>query len=325
MKAPPYLTEWKQQRLRNDCAWACFCMLMSSWGVDVEPEEIIAKSPLPFLIEYDEGEDCLRAGLLVQRTEVFNAISYRYELDYLEKQTIHWTTFQNFANRLLVTGIPFMTGISTGALPAPIYKKIEKSKSSPQRHAVVITQFDDQYYHGLDPDGGLNRAKRHEFNEIEHLVSFMLDSSELKNGLEKRRNNRFLMGYLQPSATHKSPDTEALIKTSYAAAMVFLDKANRMIEHLTDQATYDEFSRFVGAYIKPIAMDLRFAIEIRNKKLGKKTQLSPVLMQLQDVTISIQKRLKGGKKPEPSKLGRLKKVILNTDKFLHQHIGSFSF
>jgi hypothetical protein len=264
------------------------------------------------------------AGLLVQRSEVFNAISYRYGLDYFEKKTLHRTPFLKFSNRLLITGIPFMTSISIGSLPAPIYKKIKKGKSSPPRHAVVITQFDNHGYYGLDPDAGLDRTKRYEFNETEHLVGFVLDSSELKNGLREGRNNLFLLGYLQASSTSEPPDMEALVEASSGAVEVFLDRANRVIECLTDQLNYDEFSRLVAAYIKPIALDLRIAIEILEMQSGTKTQMAPLLRQLQDKTISIQKALQYGKLRKGTKIKSLEKLILNTVEAMHQHIASFS-
>ncbi len=273
---------WKHQRLNNGCAWTCLAMLLSRWGIDIETEQLIAESIIPYLIEYSTIDKSFRAGMLVQHTDVFNSITQPYGLEHIDKRFSDWAAYRKKAMHLLQEGIPFMTSIAVEFIPLPAYDKFRKSGVESHGHAVVIFGCDEEGFHGLDPDGGLDRSRLYQFDSVKDKVQFRITSDNLRKGLEQKPGRSFLIGWHRAVEPEQGPDMSDYLRRSRESVTVFRNRMNAFNEEINSSAdlSYETFMERVYSLIKPIALDLRAAIETIDPKSECQRKLSDELLKL---------------------------------------------
>ncbi len=298
-------------------------MLLSKWGINLEPEDIVANSPIPFLLEYDEDNDCFLAGMLVQRNEVFNAISIPYGLSHVDWRGKDWDEYRYMAIKLLQNGIPFMTGIAAKAIPLSSYDHhLREKRNSLHGHAVVISEYDGEYFHGFDPSGGLDRSRRYSFDEVKNRISFRLDPGQFRSGLELKQGKSFHIGYQQSEISPVLPYMIPIYERSKAALSIFSEKMRTLITSLTDEPSNIEICRIMIDYIKPIVLDLRIALEIHYEHNNNESNLCASLGMLRDLVLFLRTAIRNQQNIDTRKINELSGVIHDVISELHRHFRS---
>ena len=113
-------------------------------------------------------------------------------------------------------------------------------------------------------------------------------------GIEARRTNIFIIGYLQKALSIKD-ELYSLLMESRKSAKRYTEILNQRINRLINNneiVDYNEFYQFIMDMIKPLALDLRNALkaialptEIEKNLMGK-------LYEYQCSTMAFQKKLK---------------------------------
>ncbi len=309
---------WKHQRLNNGCAWTCLASLLSHRGIDIETEQLVAESIIPYLIEYSSTDNSLRAGMQIQHTDVFNSITLHYGLEHIDHRFSEWPSYRKKAMYLLGEGIPFMTSIAINSIPLPAYDKFRKSCGESRGHAVVIFGFDEEGFHGLDPDGGLDRSVFHQFDSVKDEVQFRITSDNLRKGLEQKPGRSFRIGWQRPVEPGHCPDMSDHLRRSRESVTVFRNRMNAFNEEMKCSAhlSYETFMERVYSIIKPITLDLFTAIETIDPKSECQIKLSDELRKLR---IMIQEQQSNFESDNVSSLTRIADSICI---LLTEHIKS---
>ena len=278
----PDRIQWKHQRLNNGCAWTCLAMLLSHWGIDIETEQLVAESIIPYLIDYNRSDESFSAGMQIQHTDVFNSITRQFELEHIDTRFPGWASYRKKAILLLGKGIPFMTSIANRSIPLSGYDKLRKSGGNPRGHAVVIYDFDDEGFCGLDPDGGLDRSQFYQFDSVKDKVRFKINSNTLRNGLAQKPDGSYLIGWQRPMESVQVMDMSDYIRRSKKAIPVFQNRMNAFHKDITSSAhiSYETFMEWVHSMIKPFTIDLFTAIETIEQKLECQQKLADELQKL---------------------------------------------
>ena len=277
--------QWKHQRLNNGCAWTCLAILLSRWSINIEVEQLIARSIIPYLIEYCSADNAFRAGMQVQHTEVFNSITQPFGLEHIDQRFSGWDSFHRKAVQLLGEGIPFMTCIATRSIPLSAYDILRKSGGESRGHAVVIFGYDDEEYLGLDPDGGLDRSGFYNFDSIKDKVQFRIKPDDLRNGLERKPGKSYLIGWQKPAEPGQFPEMSDYLNISRESVRIFRNRMKVFIEEINGTAhlSHETFMERIHSMIKPITLDLVTAIETIEQKSKCQLQLSDELLKLRKV------------------------------------------
>ena len=282
--------QWKQQHINNACVPACLAMLLSEHDINKEDYDIIAESKMSYMIGYDDALESFTAGVLMQSKEVLNLVPNNLGLEYIEKKFDNRAQYLSYAKGLLENDIPFITSVAKVSLPCPCYSHNNNSSG----HAVVIFNFKDDCFYIYDPDGGINRDKENRFIDVEKIISYTIHSARLLEGIEARRTNIFIIGYLQKALSIKD-ELYSLLMESRKSAKRYTEILNQRINRLINNneiVDYNEFYQFIMDMIKPLALDLRNALkaialptEIEKNLMGK-------LYEYQCCTMAFQKKLK---------------------------------
>lgn len=288
---------WKMQHINNSCACACFAMLLSNFGIDKEDYEVIEESIIPYMIQYDEAENKFQAGMLVQHTDVFNSMSKKYGLEYVPLKCDNWQIYYDEVKKLIKQNIPFMTGISAKYIPSFGYDKVRRGNSKSNGHTIVVYGHSGSYFHIFDPSAGLDRKKEYQYEQVKKLVSINISEKRLKEGIEDKEGERFIIGYLKQTSSFELPDLVPYLETSRKSIFEFRNKMHNLQNILTDKnekITYETFMEYIYRYIKPIALDFRNTIEVIRQKKAAQKKLFENLGKLQEIAISYQHELKAG-------------------------------
>ena len=273
---------WKHQRLSNGCAWTCLATLLSRRGIDIETEQLVAESVIPYLIEYSSTDDSFRAGMLVQHADVFNSITQPYGLEHIDERYSEWTSYRKKAMHLLGEGIPIMTSISIKSISLPAYDQFRKSCGESRGHAVVIFGYDEEGFHGLDPDGGLDRSRFYQFDSVKDKVQFRITPDNLRKGLEQKKGRSFLIGWQRPAEQGHGPDMSDYLRRSRESVTVLRNRMSTFNEEIncSTHMSYETFMESVYTMFKPITLDLRAAVETIDPKSECQVKLSDELRKL---------------------------------------------
>ncbi len=306
---------WKQQKYNNSCAWDCLCILFSAWGVETDTYHLVGSSPIPYLIRTLEDGNFLQAGMLVQSEEVINAVTGLFGFSFRNHRFTSCDEFFSFAGSCLSGGNPFMTSIPGHFVP--LWDSSIRIQPSSKRHALVIGSFSNSCYCGFDPDGGLDRGKVYDYREVKDKVSFRVEESELRTMLESDAGHQPIIGCLQPANTTESSDVcSELIAESLPSIDIFCDRASQF-DYSDPQAL-----TVITDIIKPIALDLRIAVEILDKNNHRNSELARLLGELESNTLTARRTLSNGRVIAPDIQARLKLQIRETGHLLRGHCES---
>ncbi len=287
--------KWKMQHINNGCASACFAILLSQHGIDKEDFEVIEETYMPFLVYYDIERDIFRAGVMMQNYDTFNNMSKKYHLEYVENEYSTWDAFSGGANNLLKSNNPFMTGMARRFIPPRAYDEIRKTNKKSGGHAIVIYKKDNNFFWALDPSGGLDRNKDHQFKDVKKIVSIKINSQQLKEGIENKEGKRFLIGYLRKLDSCDTKSLNEQIEISRKAMLTFKTKMHNfkvILSKAPETNNYQKYMKYVFNYIKPIAMDFRNAIEAVKNKTDTQKDLVSKLKKLQEIAVAYQRKIK---------------------------------
>ena len=265
-------------------------MLLSEHDIDKEDYDIITESKMSYMIEYDDARESFTAGVLMQSKEILNLVPNNLGLEFIDKRFDNGAQYLGYAKGLLENEIPFITSVAKGFLPCPCYSQNNNSSG----HAVVIYNFKDDCFYIYDPDGGINRDKENRFMDVEKNVSYTMHSARLLEGIEARRTNTFIIGYLQKTLSPKN-ELYTLLMESRKSAKRYTEILNRRINKLINNngtVGYNEFYQFIMDMIKPLALDLRNAFKAIELPTEIEKNLIEQLHEYQCSTLACQKKLK---------------------------------
>ncbi|MCK4311932.1 MAG: C39 family peptidase [Candidatus Cloacimonetes bacterium] len=279
--------KWKQQHINNSCASACLAMLLSNYGIDKEDYDVIEESKMPYLIKYDKENDSYHSGMLVQNDEIFNIMTLKYRMEFFHNEFKNWDEYFRKAKELLTDNIPFMTGISIKFIPSSGYDNAKNITSS---HAIVIDNFKNNCFHILDPDAGLLRDKRYNFDEIKEFVCLNITLENFRKGIENKKGKKFLIGYLNNSKSSNNIDFNKLIQQSKRAIELYPQRIQNIKNKFVDNEknSYEDFHSFIIRYIKPLAIDLKNALKTIKNKNNPQNNLIETLQNYQNFVLEFQ-------------------------------------
>ncbi len=311
--------QWKHQRLNNGCAWTCFAILLGRWGIDIETEQLVAESIIPYLIEYSSADNSFSAGMQIQHTAVFNSIIQISGLEHIDQRFSGWASYRKKAVKLLGEGIPFMTSITNKSIPLSAYDKLRKSGGESRGHAVVIFGCDEEGFHGLDPDGGLDRSGFYQFDSVKDKVQFRITPDDLRKGLEQKPGRSYLIGWQRPAEPGQGPDMSDYLRRSRESVTVFRNRMNTFSEEINGSVhlSYEAFMERVYSMIKPITLDLFTAIETIDRKSKCQLKLSDELRKLRKMIQKHQSNFGSGN------LSNISRITERICILLTQHIEGY--
>jgi len=286
--------KWKQQHLNSSCASACVAILLSNFDIDKEDIDVIIESKMPYLLEYDFDSNTLRAGVMMQEDWVFNNMLINYNLELCSEQIQSKNFALSTIDKLLNNNAAFMIGLPTFFLPPNAYNISTNINDNNKKHAIVVYKKENNNFFIYDPDGGINRLINNTFDNVKDHVSYVLSDKKLNDALDYRQSN-IIIGYIQKNTNTinkircRHPNIpEAIIKYQDAVSLFFNDFANTEI-------TKDTFMTFIMSFIKPLAMDLRSALEVIKQKNIYQIELIKSLNNLQSIALAFQRKFHDNK------------------------------
>lgn len=225
--------------------------------------------------------------MLVQEDRTVNAVLGRlgFHLNSKRSQTI--AEFIALARDTLLNGDSFITSL-------------KRPENLPGRHAVVFTENRDSFFLGLDPDCRLDRAICYDYSDVEDIVALNLTEEEFGKTTNGKDGYVPLIGVLSPCKSQE-PETTFLnevFKISNDALELYISETKDL------GFTNGESIQVIYSMIKPVVLDLRTAIEIREKLLNQESEIASFLRGFESEILLFRRLIKNGKAiPEEMKNG----------------------
>ena len=278
---------WKQQKYNNSCAWDCFSMLLAAHGVETTTLDLIGASHIPYQLRIHPEERRLSAGMLVQEDSTVNSVLGRlgYHLNSKRPQTI--AEYVSLSKDTLLNGEAFITSL-------------KRPDNLPGRHAVVFTENRDSFFLGLDPDCRLDRTICYDYSDVEDIVALNLTEEEFVYSATGEDGYVPLIGVLSPSKPHEPGSTflNGVFKRSNDALEFYISETKEL------DFTNRESMKVIYSVIKPVLLDLRTAIEIRDKPLNQESEIASFLRGFENEILLFRRLKKNGEAiPEEMKKG----------------------
>lgn len=284
--------QWKQQHHNDACA--CLAMLLSGYAVDVQDDEIITESKMPYRVRFEPGDGgYFVAGLGDQSPEVYNSMLQRHRMMMACQKASGWTEFAKAADERLARKEAFMIHLPFRALPCPAYERFRQGAGAGPRHAVVLYASDESSYQAFDPWGGLDREGYYRFDEVRPKVDLRVEKPVLRREMDLD-GGPWEIRYLVPWDGKQAMSILDLLNRTREALDAFVLTAARFGEEVAgspaerhEKTLYD----YLGRCFKPIALDWRSAIEAQQGRGRAQFDLIEKLYNLQELIMKQQKEL----------------------------------
>ena len=172
--------QWKQQHINNACVPACVAMLLSQHYIQKEDFEIIFESKRPYLVEFDKSQNSFNAGVLIQTPRIINIVPNKYNLVMINNDFENFGDYFKYAKNLIKNDIAFFTSLAQGYIPSVGYKQNKNKRG----HAIIVYKIENDRFFFLDPDGGINRKEKNDFEKVKDFVSYSINKNEVKKYLK---------------------------------------------------------------------------------------------------------------------------------------------
>ena len=280
--------QWKRQHINNACVPACVAMLLSPHNINKEDFEIIFESKRPYLIKFNKSQNAFNAGVLVQFPEIVNIVANKYNFEVINNDFENFCDYFKYAKNLIKKDIAFFTSVAQGYIPSVGYKQNKNKRG----HAVIVYKIENDRFYFLDPDGGINRKEKNDFEKVIDFVSYSIHKNEVKKILEVR--NKFIIGNLKKQSKFESNICICLNESKQVLkkySEIFREQVFSIINN-NNKIGYNDFYDFIVRIIKPIALDLKNALLTIPNPSNQESNLISQLDELFNSTLKIQKLLK---------------------------------
>lgn len=284
--------QWRQQHHNDACA--CLAMLLSGYAVDVQDDDVITETKMPYRVRYDPGEGGrFTAGLGDRSPEVFNSMLQRHRLMISDSRTADWEEFSRAAEERLSRQEPFMADIPLHVIPSPAYERFRQRRDAGLRHTVAFYAGDDAAFSILDPWAGLDREAFYRFAEVREKVDLRVEKAALRRELVPQ-NGAWRIESLKPWDGKQAMSILNLLNQTREALDALVLNAGKFGTEVGgspaeqhERILYDH----LGRCFKPIALDWRTAIEAQKGRAKAQFDLIEQLYGLQELIVKQQKEL----------------------------------
>ncbi len=315
--------QWKQQHHNDACA--CLAMLLSGYAVNVQDDDVITESKMPYRVRFEPSDrGFFVAGLGDQTPEVFNSMLQKHRLMMSGQPAAGWLEFSKAADERLAGGGPFMASLPFRSLPCPAYERFRLGAGPGPRHAVVLYAAEEKAYRALDPWGGLDREGYFRFAEVKSQVDLEIEKSALRREMDLDGGS-WEMRYLVPWNGKQAMSILDLLNRTRKALEAFVLATGKFGAEIAaspaekhEGILYD----YLGRCFKPIALDWRTAIEAQKGRGKTQFDLIEKLYGLQESIMRQQKEL--DQKPGIGKefCAELSKLALAIQQAAQAHLSS---
>ncbi|NOQ22318.1 MAG: hypothetical protein GQ565_06680 [Candidatus Aegiribacteria sp.] len=295
---------WKQQKYNNSCAWDCFSMLLATHGVETTALDLVGASHIPYQLRLHPEEKRLSAGMLVQADGTVNPVLGRFGFHLNSRRTPTIAEYIALARETLRNGDALITNL-------------KRPDNLPGRHAIVITELRESCFIGLDPDCRLDRATDYSYFDVEEIVALDFTEEELVIAASGEEGFVPLIGVLSP-CTPQEPDSPLLqdvFKRSNDALEFYFSETEDL------DFTNGESMQIIYSVIKPIVLDLRTAIEIRDEFLNQESEIASFLRGFESEILHLRKLVKNGKAIPEEIVNGLRDSLKRSYRILEEHLS----
>jgi|GEM_PF-6031768 len=299
---------WRQQKYNNSCAWDCFSMLLAARGVKTTAREIVGSSHVPYQLRLHPKDHRLSAGMLVQSDSSVGLALERFGFRLGSRRAATIPEYIALAKKTLGNTDAFVTNL-------------KRPDSLPGRHAVVMTELQDSRFMGLDPDCRLDRSKNYNYSDVEETVALNFREEDLVQAASGEKGFVPLIGVLSPSTPQEPvfPSLQDVFRISNDALKFYSSQTKDL-----DFKNGDSLDA-VYSMIKPIVLDLRTAIEIRDEFLNHKSKTASFLNEFEREILSFRELVRGGRVVPDKTANRLSILLKESYIILEEHFSFSAF
>ncbi len=279
-------------------------MLLNTQGVETSSLELVGSSHIPYQIRLHPEENRLSAGMLVQGDRNVNAVVGRFGFHLNSRRLPTITDYISHTRDTLLNGDAFITNI-------------KRPDNIPGRHAIVITDFRDSRFLGLDPDCRLDRTIEYSYSDVEEIVALEFTENEFMNAVSGEDEFVPLLGTLSP-CTPQDPESTLLqdIFKKSKKALEFYVSETKDLDFRTEESI-----SIVYSVLKPVVLDLRTAIEIRDEYLNQKSEIASFLRVFESEILQFRRITKNGKAISEEIDNGLRDSIQRSYTILEEHLS----
>ena len=283
-------------------------MLIATMGVETFAFDLVGSSQVPYQLRLHLEDKRLSAGMLVQDDRSVNAVINRLGFELTSEKIARIEKYIGFAKDILHDGNSFITNI-------------KRHGNLPGRHAIVVTGILDSCFLALDPDCQLSREENYEYSDIKDRVTYRFSEEEFIQAISGEEEHKPILGQLS-RCTPKEPQSTIL--------QSIFQKSNEALQFYKAETKDLEFAdknsmQAIYSVIKPVILDLRTAIEIRDTYLKQESAIAVFLKEFETDVLLLRKKRKNQEIIPSALIQELHDSLTKSYMMLENHLSYESF